>query len=46
MNEEEVVVYPSDNLTDNDYSNIKDHGIQHEQTNQRNSFQTLVDNKL
>ena len=41
-----VVVHPSDDLTNNDYSNIEDQEIQQEQTNQNNSFYTLVDNKF
>ena len=45
MNDEEVV-HPSDDLTDDDYSNIEDHEIQQEQTNRNNSFYILVDNEL
>ena len=45
MNNEEVV-HPSDDITDDDYSNIEYYDIQPEQTNQNNSFYTLVDNKL
>ena len=44
MNNKEAV-HPSDDLTDDDYSNIKDHKTQHEQTNQKNSFYTLIDNE-
>ena len=40
------VVHPSNDLTDDDYSSIEDHENQHEQTNQNNSFYTLVDNEL
>ena len=45
MNDEEVV-YPSDDLIKDDYSNIEDHEICYKQTNQNNSCYTLVDNKL
>ena len=44
MNDDKVV-HPNDDLTDDDYNNIEDHEIQQGQTN-RNSFYTLVDNKL
>ena len=37
MNNKEVV-HPSDNLTDDDYSNIEDHETQHERTNRNNRF--------
>ena len=43
MNDNKVV-HPSDDLTDDDYSNIEDHKIQQEQTNQKNRSYTLVDN--
>ena len=39
-------VHQSDDLTDDECSNIEDHETQHERTNQNNSFYTLVDNKL
>ena len=45
MNNEEAV-HPSDDLTNDDYSNIENHETQHKQTNRNNSFYTLVDNKL
>ena len=38
-------VHPSDNLTPDNYSNIKDHEIQQEWTN-HNSFYTIVNNQL
>ena len=40
------IVHPSDDLTDDDYSNIEDHKTQQEQTIRNNSFYTLVDDKL
>ena len=39
-------VHPSDNLTDDDYSNIEDHETQNKRTNQNNRFYTRVDNEL
>ena len=45
MNNEEVI-HPSDDLTDDNYRKIEDHEIQHELTNQNNSFYTLVENEL
>ena len=42
----EVVVYPSNDLIEDDYSNIESQDIQQEQSKQNNSFYTLVDNKL
>ena len=45
MNKEQVV-HPSDDLTNDDYNNIEDHGTHHQRTNQNNSFYTLVNNKL
>ena len=45
MNNEEAV-HPSDDITDDDYSNIEYHETQHEQTNRNNSFYILVDNEL
>ena len=45
MNNREAV-HPSDDITDDNYSNIDYHETQHKQTNQNNSFYTLVDNKL
>ena len=42
MNDKKVV-HPSDDLTDDDYSNIEDQEIQPEQTNQNNNFYTCVD---
>ena len=42
----EIVVHPSNDLTNDDYSNIEDHKIHQEMTNQNNRFYTLVDNEL
>ena len=39
-------VHPSNDLTDDYYSNIEDHGTRHKQTNRNNNFYTLVDNKV
>ena len=41
MNKEEAI-YPSDDLTDDDYSNIEDHETQHEWTNQNNNIYILL----
>ena len=40
------VVNPSDDLTDDDYNNIKDHENKHKRTIRNNSYYTFVDNKL
>ena len=45
MNNKEIV-HPSDDLTNDDYSNIEDHETQHKWTNQHNSYYTLVDKEL
>ena len=45
MNDQEIV-HPSNDLTDENYSNIEKDENQHEWTNQNNSFYTLVDNEL
>ena len=45
MNGKEVV-HPSNDLIDDDYSNIEDHATQQKQTNRNNRFYTLVDNIL
>ena len=39
-------VHPSDDLTDDECSNIEDYKTQHKQTNQNNHFYTLVDTEL
>ena len=38
--------HQSDDLTDNECSNIEDHETQRERTNQKNSLYTLFDNEL
>ena len=45
MNSQEVV-HSSDDLTDDECSNIEDHKTQHKEIHGNNSFYTLVDNKL
>ena len=45
MNVEEAV-HPSDDLTNDDNSIIKDHESQQERINWNNSFYTLVENEL
>ena len=45
MNNKETV-HPSDDLIDDEYSNIEDHENRHEQTNWNDSFYTLVDNEI
>ena len=45
MNDEEAI-YPSDDITDDDYNTIAYHETQHKQTNRNNIFYTLVDNEL
>ena len=46
MNDKETV-HLNDGLTDdNNNNNIEDHGAQHEQIDQHNSFYTLVENEL
>ena len=45
MNNEKAV-HPSDDLTDDDYRNIKDRETQHKRINQHNSVYTLVENQL
>ena len=45
MNDKKVV-HPSNSLTHNDHSNIEDHKIHLEQTNQNIKFCTCVDNTL
>ena len=41
MNNKEAV-HPSNDLTDDDYSNIEDHETQHEQTDQKKDFTLLL----
>ena len=43
---DKIVVHPSNDLTNNDYSNIENRDIHQEQTNQNNSFYTINDNKF
>ena len=45
MNNEEVV-HPSDDLTDDDYSNIEDHENQHTQIIRNNNVYTFIKNEL
>ena len=45
MNNKEAV-HPSDDLIDDECSNIEDNETQHKRTNQNNSFYTLINNKL
>ena len=41
-----IVVHPSNDLTNDDYSNIEDNKIHQEKTNQNNNFYTLIDTEL